>query len=280
MGKPRLLITVGDSLTEGVGCYDLELIKTHNITQQENHFNYNNPYNKKFEEFYDKSMEGFHELGWPNNLGKKLNYDKVINIGASGSSSSAHLKLFVEKILPKNLSQYDVLVIWMLTDPRRISFYSDGKIRGFHVGTNLHNEYINSSSGIIFDSNLETIFYIKCMEEICENNNFDLLITSFGRQSFNEIRSIYDSKYYMKEINGELTFICSLNSNQISSLCPHPNQFGYDYFSKNMFESIQKYNTNLINKNKVNKFEWEWDGIPINHYRNNYSYLIPPKPFI
>ena len=265
MSKPRLLITIGDSMTEGIGCYDLDLIKKYNITPQDNHFNYNHPYNKKFEEFYDNSIEGFHELGWPNKLGKKLNYDKVINIGASGSSTSAHLKLFVEKILPKNLSQYDVLVIWMLTEPQRISFYTNGKITGFNAGTNLHNEYLNSSDNNFSDSCLETIFYIKCMEQICENNNFNLLITSYGRPSFNKIRDMYDSRYYMQEINGELTFLCSLTPNQISNLCNHPNQFGYDIFSKNMFESIQKYNPNFINKNKVNEFKWEWDGAPIQY---------------
>lgn len=265
MSKPRLLITIGDSLTEGTGCYDLELIKKHNITQQDNYYNYNNPYNKKFEEFYNNSIEGFHELGWPNKLGKKLNYDKVINIGASGSSTSAHLKLFVEKILPKNLSKYDVLVIWMLTDSQRISFYTNGKITGFNAGTELHNEYVNTSSDIFYDSTLETIFYIKCMEEICKNNNFDLLITAFGRPAFNQIRSMYDSKYYMKENDGELTFLCSLDASQMSSICQHPNEFGYEIFSENMFESIQKYNPNFINKNKVNKFEWEWDGAPIQY---------------
>lgn len=247
--KKKLLITVGDSFTEGVGCYD-----------------YDKPINKSshgLDEFGYQTQR-FHELGWPNRLGRKLNYDKVINIGNGGSSQSAHLKLFFEKIISRDLSNYDILVVWMLSHPPRFSFYSFGKITNFHPlsdsnnSSDLEKGYISSIGDIENDSILETIFYIKIMEQICENNNFDLLITSWDLISFNEIQKKYKSKYYMKEIDGPIAFFP--RGEYKSKVCGHPNELGYEIYSKNMFESIQKYNVELINKNPVEKFEWVWDG--------------------
>ena len=41
-----------------------------------------------------------------------------------GTSNSGHVKTFVERILPQDLSEWNVLIVWMLTDPSRFSFYS------------------------------------------------------------------------------------------------------------------------------------------------------------
>ena len=66
--KPKLLITLGCSLTEGVGCYNLDLL----------------PKNPNQDYFLDLKLEKhskrFLKYGWPNVLGNHLNYDLVINM--------------------------------------------------------------------------------------------------------------------------------------------------------------------------------------------------------
>jgi hypothetical protein len=255
--KKKLLITMGDSVTEGVGCYDYSKISdTSNLSLEEERY----------------QTQRFHTYGWPNRLGKKLNYDKVINIGWAGSGQSAHVKLLFEKIIGKDFSEYDVLIVWLLSEPSRFSFYSYGRISQFlpnmagKYGHELEVAYIKDIGNIEQDSNLETIFYIKCMEQICENNNFNLQITSWHNHSFNYIKQLYNSKYYMKSTNNNP--ICSIMKGEYKSkICEHPNEKGYEIISQNMFNSIQKYNPNLINQNKVDKFEWIWDGYP-NQWNN------------
>lgn len=253
--KKKLLITLGDSFTEGVGCYD--------YTKPESTYNILNEY----------QLNRFHELGWPNRIGKKLNYDKVINLGWGGSSNSAHVKLFVEKILPRNFSDYDVLVIWMLTSPERFSFYSNGQISQFlpslildgEEGSKLEEAYIYEIKDLQEDSILETVFYIRCLEQMCQNNSFDLFITSWCDATFiNKIKTRYDSQYFMKSVNNEPIAFLPYNKYEIykSKICGHPNEDGYEQFAINMFESIKKFNPHLIGKNEVEKFEWEWDGAP------------------
>lgn len=253
MEKKKLLITVGDSYTEGVGCYDYTMPLNKNE-------------NGKIE--FDHQTHRFHELGWPNRLGKKLNYNKVINIGNGGSSQSFHLKLFFEKILTRDFTNYDVLVVWMLTSPERFSFYSDGKISQYYpvndwdVSNELERGYLTCIGDIENDSILETIFYIKSMEQICQNNNFKLLITSWDLISFDKIKKIYKSDSYMEETDGPIAFF--VHGDYQSKVCGHPNERGYEKYAENMFNSIKKYNSDLINQNYVENFEWEWDGDVLN----------------
>ena len=253
--KKKLLITLGDSFTEGVGCYD--------YSKPEETWNILNEY----------QQNRFHELGWPNRLGKKLNYDKVINLGWGGSANSAHVKLFVEKILPKDFSDYDVLVVWMLTSAERFSFHSHGCISQYlpnlvasgEPGSPLEVAYVNTIDDLENDSILETIFYIKCLEQICENNSYNLLITSWIDSSHSKIKKLYNSKYLMKEVDGNpIAYLPNREDEAIyiSKVCNHPNELGYEKIACNMIESIEKYNSYLINKNKVQNFEWEWSGNP------------------
>ena len=67
--KKKLLITLGCSFTEGVGCYDPELLKQYPVI------------NEKIKgDIYNKSIGYFHANGWPPRLQQKLNYDRLINL--------------------------------------------------------------------------------------------------------------------------------------------------------------------------------------------------------
>lgn len=256
--KKKLLITLGCSLTEGVGCYD--------YTQELYEIDKLDGFPTEYQ------INRFHEFGWPNRLGKKLNYDKVINLGWGGSSNSAHIKLFVEKILIQDFSDYDILVIWMLTSTDRFSFYVNGRIGQFFgviddTSSKLERGYFETIRMLdrnlpVSDDLLETVFYIKCLEQMCENNSFNLLITSWENLSFTKIRQFYKSKYYMKEVDSTIAFLPEEDGEYCSKVCRHPNEMGYEVFANNMFNSISKFNPHLINTNKVDKFTWEWDGNP------------------
>lgn len=254
--KKKLLITSGDSYTEGAGCFDFSKIP-HHIKHIDD---------LPEEEAIHQSYYS-HEFGWPNRLGKKLNYDKVINLGLGGSGQSAHVKLFFEKIIGNDFSDYEVLVIWMLSEPARFSFYSNGILSQFLPNTygndshELEIAYIKNIKNIFYDSILETIFYIKCMEQVCENNKFNLLITSWERQSFAEIKNKYKSKFYFNETDGFIANVPTEGEYK-SRICSHPNEKGYELISENMFNSIKKYHSDLLNQNEVEKFEWVWDGQP------------------
>ena len=87
--KKNLLVTLGCSFTEGVGCYDME----------------NNPTDKVFWEM-DKEeaaihIPHFHKYGWPNLVGGQLGFDNVLNLGFGGSANSEHVKKFVERVIGK-----------------------------------------------------------------------------------------------------------------------------------------------------------------------------------
>ena len=90
--KPKLLITLGCSWTEGVGCYVPSVYYNASTAVT---FNDIEPLISKY---HDKNKKNFHEFGWPNRLGKKLAFDKVINLGVGGSSNSTAVKIIYEFI--------------------------------------------------------------------------------------------------------------------------------------------------------------------------------------
>lgn len=258
--KKKLLVAMGDSFTEGVGCYDYSKMSNPNVDITE----------LPLEEGEYQSLR-FHTYGWPNRLGKKLNYDKVINLGWGGSGQSAHVKLLFEKIIEKDLSDYDVLVVWLISEPSRFSFYSYGRISQFlpnmydKFGHGMESAYIQDIGDLYNDSILETIFYIKCVEQICQNNGFDLQISGWHHGTLQRIFNIYPSKYEMKPY--ESPYIAKTfddDSGMTSKVCNHPNEKGYEHIAENMYNSIKKYHSHLINKNKVENFEWIWEGNPKN----------------
>ena len=190
--KKKLLITMGCSYTEGVGCYDVDkmsksvhyalLPREEEIIQRKN----------------------FHRLGWPNRLGKKLGYDKVINLGLGGSSTSGQVKQFFEKHVDKDLSEWDVLIVWLLSEPSRISFYKNGCIENFcpSDSNTMYVEYLKWINQTNYDSDvdlfLENIFHIKIIEQLCESKGYSLLLTpAYKSELFIKIQSLHKSKYYL-----------------------------------------------------------------------------------
>ncbi len=260
--KKNLLITLGCSFTEGVGCYSQKLTKKEFEEM-----------NNNLHDFHEREQPRFHEYGWPNRLGKKLGYDKVINLGLGGTSNSAHVKSFVERILPQDLSEWNVLVVWMMTDPSRFSFYSgignDPEqhitLKDFMPGNSeihilpLEEEWTKEIDGFLVASRFEQKFYVQCMEQICENNNFKLLLTGWDNE-INFLPAMHKSKYYLHPHMRGCWWETSIGDRtNLTAICGHPNEDGYEAIAELIFSWIRKFHT-YIKVHSQKELEWEWLG--------------------
>lgn len=257
--KKKLLIAMGDSFTEGVGCYPDHLIKKYNLENyNQRKMNYSYP-----DRFYAESRPYFHRYGWPSRLQRFMRYDKLINIGLGGSANSGQLKRFIEEFDdPTHLSEeYDVLVIWMLSFSHRISFYIDYHIKNFHGESldthmntsfksnnfDLADQYYLSINNIDADPILETLFYIKVMQHICSNLKFNFLFTSVCNKDIKLLRQIYTGKNFMNEFYSNM-FLAHrdelnnyLEENHSKTGCGHLNSRGYEETAKRMYNYIKTY---------------------------------------
>ena len=261
--KKKLLITMGCSYTEGVGCYDVDkmsksvhyalLPREEEIIQRKN----------------------FHRLGWPNRLGKKLGYDKVINLGLGGSSTSGQVKQFFEKHVDKDLSEWDVLIVWLLSEPSRISFYKNGCIENFcpSDSNTMYVEYLKWINQTNYDSDvdlfLENIFHIKIIEQLCESKGYSLLLTpAYKSELFIKIQSLHKSKYYLNKTPKSLLHPL-MNSGNYKCNIPkgdgHLTPDGYEIFASDIYNEIKLNHPHLVSTPK-NKIIWQWDGALIDRY--------------
>lgn len=266
--KPKLLITLGCSWTEGVGCYVPSVYYNASTAVT---FNDIEPLISKY---HDKNKKNFHEFGWPNRLGKKLAFDKVINLGVGGSSNSTAVKIIYEFIEQNDISKYETLVVWLMTEPARFSFYSGGVLNDLQVSEEIRmpimTEYLKFIQNINLDPILEQKFYLKTLENFCKVNNLDLITTSWSETFFDLIK-IYHSKTYLtktpklmipphtKDIDGYL-----LNW----SFCSHPNQNGYEWIANEMVKGIKENHPKWYSEIENENIEWEFQGKPKLHKPN------------
>jgi hypothetical protein len=273
--KKKLLITLGCSFTEGVGCYDPDTIPIDMVDRMKH---------EKIEEVYISNKSRFHNYSWPSQLQKKLKYDKLINLGLGGSSTSGNLKVWFEKYYDKNFSDdYDVLIIWMLPEPTRFSFYRERKIMNINpsMAKNVYNiysydlgiEYINFLENLDLDPILEQIFYLKIFEDHLKNQKYNFLYVPL-----NHTQNWYFDKLYKADsmINLKESVLPNfvINPDMKSLICNHPNEKGYEQVSEKIFEWIKKYKQNLISENNPTVYESVWDGYPILDHLEGYRTLI------
>lgn len=262
--KKRLLITMGCSMTQGVGCYD------------ENDLKSDLPWTELMSKIYIKSLPHFHEFGWPNKLGNLLNYDKVINLGLGGSAPLTNLKHFFERYLDKDLSDYEVLILWMIPDSSRTSYYFEGRLESrmpfSPFADSFDKEFTKKmlNGDPLFNSSLDVIFAIKVMEQICENKGYSLLLSSTNDTCEEMYRKIYSSKHYLSK--ERIHPFSVLNNEDDLAPCGHPNKKGYEKVAKFIYSIIENEHPHLINKNHVENFEWEWQGNITHHRIENDEY--------
>jgi hypothetical protein len=252
--KKKLLITMGCSFTEGVGCWDLDSLPENLTTSHPD-----------YRKFWYENKPNFHKLGWPNRLGKKLGYDKVINLGLGGSSTSGQAKWVFNEYLNKDFSEWDVLVVWLLSDASRISFYKDGEIvnqmnNPDYPDNHAYNGYIkflSDSKTFNEDLILEQLFYRNIIKTICELKSYNFLTFNLYSANnnhifhkFNRNDKTYSPIFLDKGVPGEY----------FSKICSHWNELGYEYVATNMYNWIKCNFTNLVNDKINDEIEWEWNG--------------------
>ena len=255
---------MGCSYTEGFGCYDESRLPPGSHIYS---------YDLLSQEEIDYQRNRFHELGWPNRLGKKLGYDKVLNLGIGGGSTSGNLKHFMEHYWDTDFEDYEVLIMWWLPTSHRFSFYSNDEIKHISPPNSdeqprndepyyiLGKEYLKFVQNFPEDTYLEQIFYLKLMLNHCKLKGFEFLW--YVNNAF--IDPKHFEKYPGKEdwINIDSSkFIYAVyhDKKNVSPICNHPNEMGYEIVSEYFYESIKNYHPNLIKNTAVDHIEWDWRG--------------------
>ena len=252
--KKKLLITMGCSFTEGVGCWDTSTLPRNFSLSHE-----------RYQYYRYQQANRFHELGWPNRLGKKLGYDKVINLGLGGSSTSGQAKWFFTQYLNRDLSDWDVLIIWLLSEPSRISFYKDTKIKNLMSNPQYSENYafdgyikfLSDSKTYQEDMVLEQLFYRNIIKTICEQKSYNFLTFNLYSTDNNHIFHRFnpnDKTYSPIHVDP------AAPPEYYSKTCGHWNELGYEYVTTNMFNWINFKHNYLVNPNFEGEFTWEWDG--------------------
>ena len=253
--KKKLLIALGCSYTEGMGCYDFTDFPKHLTVYSDG----------VTREQIDHQYNQFHKKSWPVKLGKLLGYDKVLNLGYSGSSQSSNMKIFMQKYRNFDFQEYDVFVLWWIPSSHRFSFYRNGYVYNIipHSGntesdevTTLGKHYLNFIVNYPEDCVLETKFYLDLMEDFCKLKNYKLLWVS-------------QDDIYLKNTNKSTWLECPVNNfweqieDNINPSCSHPNEKGYDIISKLIYNSLKEKHPYLLSETSSSNMEWIWDGAPI-----------------
>jgi hypothetical protein len=231
----NLLITIGDSWTQGVGCYLPELIDSRGnptgIAQQ----------------VYLQSVNRFSQYGWPNICAKNLDYD-LLNYGTGGFSNSSAAKTLIDGNNEIWREYYErVTVIFLLSDSLRFGLYSNGNLmnygtRGFIVKQNDIIEHKwNIDNGLdsfmewyihsvdIDDASKETAFYLRAVEYFCKACNYDFYWgTAFTK--ITEVTPHYKNKdncLHMNNFSSFMEYVFKKLGPSGFSYCHHPSENGH-----------------------------------------------------
>ena len=260
MKKKRLLITMGCSFTEGVGCWDMSITPPTLRAGDENFENYLK---------HPSNVKRFHEFGWPNRVGKKLGFDRVINLGKGGGSTSGQLKKFVNRILNKNLMDYETYLIFQLPEPSRFSFYKDGMVWDL-MASEKHPFALEYSKNIykLNDFLLEQNFYVTVLNEMCKRKSIKLSTFRLSNWCEDSDIKIFHREYhpfYIKRKN----YI--MPKGTTSPICNHHNEDGYEWVSNMVRDNMNRRYAELRDLKEVDNIEWEYMDYM-------YNKRIEPRP--
>jgi len=256
MNKPKLLITMGCSHTEGYGCWDETTFSDEMLLKLKKHTPIN-PFfgdddsNIKFhtEELISKNKNNFKTKAWPTNLAKLLGTSDILNLGKGASSNSGQVKEFFKRNLHENpYPEYDVTVVWLMTEPFRISFYVNREIKNYMIDSHpIWKEYFREiishhSDDLINgipaeDTTLESVFYFNIMKTVCIKNNW-----KFHAFPLNDDFSEYFRKHESSDNFYENGIMPLKNDNNLklySHVCGHLNEIGYQYVAESMYSKIK-----------------------------------------
>jgi len=253
--KKRLLITLGDCYTEGVGCYEPSVLTDEKLPRG---------VGKKFE-VYGKSLDRFHNFGWPSVLQKRLKYDSLWNLGYWGASNSQLVKRWMELFGDDNLSkEYDVLVLWMVGLAERMSFYKKGKITSFNAmvdsASDLYYSYVKFLGDDVHKNMLlETYFYVNTIQTICKLSNYNFLYINVDHNQGTILDSLIKSSASLnllyKTLYPHNNSILDVSGDN-KSFCDHPNEQGYENIANVLYDLILQHHPYLLNNQEPYSVCW------------------------
>jgi hypothetical protein len=265
----KLLITLGCSYTEGMGCYGLLAAENAELKKI---FNHTFP----LRNYVDR--ERFQTHGWPHKLQKMLKYDHLINLGKGGSSNLFVLKRWMEALTEKNFSEeYEVVVLWMMTFFSRTTLYLNSILQnmGPGIGHDVHriyyNEYIRQMS--VYspkdkDIALENLFCLNTINYICKLNGYKFLYINVDPYDAELLEMVGVSKELQKCNLNKLVPTFEIQNilyqpdyNNIA-FCGHPNEEGYTLIANRMFNIIKIHHPAFLNEVVPEKFTMEYMGEP------------------
>lgn len=254
--KKKLLITLGCSMTEGQGCWgDLSITRPSVETMM------------NLDQCY---LDRFREFGWPNRVGKKLGFDKVINLGRCGGSNSGQVKLLYER----DYKDWNVYVIWMMTDSSRFSFYINQTIKDYlpnFLKDSLSVGYLEEIGNIDTDPVLESLFYVDTMRNLCKVREYELLITYWNKETRNVQGIDTNTNNYLYETP---KFLFPPIKPNLISPCYHPSEEGYEWMSNEIVNQIKERHPHYIQGSPKDDIEWEWDGNNKTRIKNKPNSII------
>jgi hypothetical protein len=236
----NLLITLGDSWTEGVGCYPDSILEKYGNPPK---MNYRDP--SCFDD-YNFLSKYYGENSWPSRLSSLLENYEIINLGKAGSANSACAKRFEIFLRNFNRQQYGrILVIFLMSEPSRFSFFSDNQIRSFlpswHQDDVREEKFTNYYTSIVAKSDTdfwsESIFYLNCIDSFCNNHGMDFVFGS----AFSHIKTC---QYFKNMTNIMFRDQYNWNARDLlddseMSKCHHPNIAGYKKIADYIYADLK-----------------------------------------
>jgi lysophospholipase L1-like esterase len=228
-----LLVTLGDSWTQGVGSYPAFILNKYGsipIVVDE----------------HDQSIlfKYYDEHSWPRLLSNSIGCD-LLNLGYGGASNSGMARQFYLHNL--DTSKYSrVLVIQMLTDYSRVSFYSENynliDITVNDITSNTDSTFSSFYSSYVLDvmknhNQLlkETAFYLKTVEAKCLSLNYEFYYCS----AFFNVTDLLEFYKVDNLLHGSFTRYAEILSEDDFATCGHPNENGYEKISQEMAQQMK-----------------------------------------
>jgi len=249
------LLTVGCSLIHGSDGFPKEFIE------------YCKPLKKnkvdELKNLYDTRWFTLNGIG--HNLQKKLNYNRLINIGIGNSSIGLQIdELFRLVDLKKLKQQHDkVTVFLLLTYPSRYNKYINGQSKTIElelyetIGVNKKQ----NTDNVYEDAVKDQIKYINILGSICELNEWNFVWGCVDPVQEEIIKTNKLSNYLndliqtpFEESNEVIMDFNVLRENGLLSFDAHPNKEGYKRISENLYLWIKKNKPQLINNSIVSDY--------------------------
>jgi len=238
----NLLITLGDSWTQGVGCYEPELkqkMLNDELTRQE---------------LFLASFNRFAEHSWPVHTARHLNAE-VKNLAMGGDANSASVKRLLMGKHDQYINYQNVVVVFLMTDPARFSFYNSvdapGLIQSFMPGSPHpgHEQFLGHFLEHCLhhpdDEILEMVFYLKVVEHFCKAQGYHFYYGSAFYKDMKKFHGVYPkSRALIHPDHSCIAEMVELDSILMSDICHHPNEHGYqkigDYIGEYIRQDLTK----------------------------------------